>query len=163
MELDPRLRGDDDDDTTDKAQLGDDNADTASRSYSDSPPPPPQNLEEALAAGYSTLRSPTGNVDVDGSITAHGKGVPIANTAASSDKTHNQGQKPDDGPNDEETKRSRACEACRGLKVRCEPDPDDGPCKRCKKAGRKCIVTMPTRKPPERKTDSRVGRIGKED
>ncbi|KAB5580000.1 hypothetical protein GE09DRAFT_1080496 [Coniochaeta sp. 2T2.1] len=57
-------------------------------------------------------------------------------------------------------KKARACESCRGLKVRCEPDPtnpnpDDGPCRRCAKAGRACVVTQPTRK-RQKKTDSRV-------
>lgn len=55
-------------------------------------------------------------------------------------------------------KRSRACEACRGLKVRCEPAVDDGPCARCKKAGRQCVVTAPSRK-RQRKTDSRVSEL----
>ncbi|KAG5940907.1 hypothetical protein E4U59_002150 [Claviceps monticola] len=61
-------------------------------------------------------------------------------------------------------KKMRACEACRALKVRCEPDPDsnpsddNAPCKRCKKAGRKCVVTMPTRK-RQKKTDSRVSEL----
>lgn len=58
-------------------------------------------------------------------------------------------------------RRPRACEACRGLKVRCEPDPsDEGPCKRCRKAGRNCVVTMPTRK-RQKKTDSRVAELEK--
>lgn len=58
-------------------------------------------------------------------------------------------------------KRPRACEACRGLKVRCEPDPsDEGPCKRCRKAGRNCVVTVPTRK-RQKKTDSRVAELEK--
>ena len=59
-------------------------------------------------------------------------------------------------------KRSRACEACRGLKVRCQPDESnyDGPCKRCAKAGRKCIVTVPSRK-RQKKTDSRVAELEK--
>lgn len=62
---------------------------------------------------------------------------------------------------DEATKKARACESCRGLKVRCEPDPnDEGPCKRCKKAGRNCVVTMPTRK-RQKKTDSRVSELEK--
>ncbi|RYO87039.1 hypothetical protein DL762_004464 [Monosporascus cannonballus] len=63
-------------------------------------------------------------------------------------------------PND--PKRPRACEACRGLKVKCEPDPanPDGPCKRCAKAGRNCIVTQPTRK-RQKKTDSRVAELEK--
>lgn len=63
-------------------------------------------------------------------------------------------------PND--PKRPRACEACRGLKVRCEPDPanPDGPCKRCAKANRQCLVTQPTRK-RQKKTDSRVAELEK--
>ncbi|KAI0868555.1 hypothetical protein GGS24DRAFT_206970 [Hypoxylon argillaceum] len=63
-------------------------------------------------------------------------------------------------PND--PKRPRACEACRGLKVKCEPDlhNPDGPCKRCAKAGRDCIVTQPTRK-RQKKTDSRVAELEK--
>lgn len=63
-------------------------------------------------------------------------------------------------PND--PKRPRACEACRGLKVKCEPDPlnPDGPCKRCAKAGRACLVTQPTRK-RQKKTDSRVAELEK--
>ncbi|KAJ6104067.1 hypothetical protein N7523_010387 [Penicillium sp. IBT 18751x] len=54
-------------------------------------------------------------------------------------------------------KRSRACEPCRQLKVRCDPDLSnlDAPCKRCAKAHRTCIVTAPTRK-RQKKTDSRV-------
>lgn len=62
-------------------------------------------------------------------------------------------------------KKARACESCRGLKVRCEPDPsnpnpDDGPCRRCAKAGRACVVTQPTRK-RQKKTDSRVAELEK--
>lgn len=54
-------------------------------------------------------------------------------------------------------KRPRACEPCRQLKVRCDPDPNhpDGSCKRCAKARRTCVVTAPTRK-RQKKTDSRV-------
>ncbi|KAL4943467.1 hypothetical protein BDV06DRAFT_189857 [Aspergillus oleicola] len=61
-------------------------------------------------------------------------------------------------PNDPnaDAKRPRACESCRSLKVRCEPDPNpEEPCKRCAKAGRSCIVTVPSRK-RQKKTDSRV-------
>lgn len=62
---------------------------------------------------------------------------------------------PDD-PN-AELKRPRACEPCRQLKVRCDPDLEhpDGSCKRCAKARRTCVVTAPTRK-RQKKTDSRV-------
>ena len=66
----------------------------------------------------------------------------------------------DGGPNDQ--KRPRACEACRGLKVRCEPAPNDpdGPCKRCAKANRNCLITQPSRK-RQKKTDSRVAELEK--
>jgi hypothetical protein len=66
----------------------------------------------------------------------------------------------DGGPND--PKRPRACEACRGLKVRCEPDSHnpDGPCKRCNKANRNCVVTAPSRK-RQKKADSRVAELEK--
>ena len=57
-----------------------------------------------------------------------------------------------------DSKRPRACEACRGLKVRCEPDPGTGPCKRCKKANRNCVITAPSRK-RQKKTDSRVAEL----
>ncbi|KAL8763965.1 MAG: hypothetical protein Q9184_000408 [Pyrenodesmia sp. 2 TL-2023] len=57
-----------------------------------------------------------------------------------------------------ESKRPRACEACRGLKVRCEPDPVKGTCRRCAKASRACVVTAPSRK-RQKKTDSRVAEL----
>ncbi|KAI1414754.1 hypothetical protein F5Y13DRAFT_187949 [Hypoxylon sp. FL1857] len=79
--------------------------------------------------------------------------------SASSDTPNATGSTPQD-PND--PKRPRACEACRGLKVKCEPDPanPDGPCKRCAKANRNCVVTQPTRK-RQKKTDSRVAELEK--
>ncbi|KAK4248168.1 hypothetical protein C7999DRAFT_13879 [Corynascus novoguineensis] len=59
-------------------------------------------------------------------------------------------------------KKPRACEACRGLKVKCDPDPDDpaGPCRRCRKGGRECVVTEPSRR-KAKKTDSRVTELEK--
>ncbi|KAM0283128.1 hypothetical protein ACHAQH_002609 [Verticillium albo-atrum] len=65
-------------------------------------------------------------------------------------------------PHPDEAKRPRACEACRGLKVRCVPDAadPDGPCARCRKARRGCVVTVPTRK-RAKKTDSRVAELEK--
>lgn len=74
---------------------------------------------------------------------------------------------PDDHPGDHDNsgtdpKKARACEACRGLKVRCEPVPEDpeGACRRCAKAGRNCVITQPTRK-RQKKTDSRVAELEK--
>ncbi|KAI9672381.1 MAG: hypothetical protein M1817_003403 [Caeruleum heppii] len=59
-------------------------------------------------------------------------------------------------------KRPRACEACRGLKVRCEPDTTDAgkPCLRCAKAGRSCVVTAPSRK-RQKRTDNKVAELEK--
>jgi Fungal specific transcription factor domain/Fungal Zn(2)-Cys(6) binuclear cluster domain len=71
----------------------------------------------------------------------------------------NDGRDPNDPLAD--LKRPRACEACRQLKVRCELDNDSsGSCKRCAKAKRKCVVTVPTRK-RQKKTDSRVSDLEK--
>lgn len=74
----------------------------------------------------------------------------------------------DENENDDpDLRRPRACEACRALKVRCEPNTNHphaagggggGPCKRCTKTGRQCVVTAPTRK-RARKTDSRVAEL----
>lgn len=59
-----------------------------------------------------------------------------------------------------DAKRSRACEACRGLKVRCDMDNSGQPCKRCAKAGRQCIVTQPSRR-RQKKADTRVAELEK--
>jgi len=59
-----------------------------------------------------------------------------------------------------DSKRTRACEACRNLKVKCEPNPEDGRCKRCAKAGRNCVTSAPSRK-RQKKTDSRVADLEK--
>ena len=70
---------------------------------------------------------------------------------------------PDVGDRDgDDPKRPRACEACRGLKVRCDQDPEhpEIPCKRCAKAGRQCIITQPSRK-RQKKADSRVAELEK--
>lgn len=68
------------------------------------------------------------------------------------------------GPNQDpaDLKRPRACEACRQLKVKCELDDisSTGSCKRCAKAHRPCIVTVPSRK-RQKKTDSRVAELEK--
>ena len=42
--------------------------------------------------------------------------------------------------------------------MRCEPDPGTGPCKRCRKANRRCVISAPTRK-RQKKTDSRVAEL----
>lgn len=58
---------------------------------------------------------------------------------------------------------NRSCESCRGLKVRCLPDPTtSNQCQRCRKAGRACIFVAPQRRRPRKRTDSRVAQLEKE-
>lgn len=87
----------------------------------------------------------------------HGSYPPLTPQSAHADGTsENHGENSDH-------KRPRACEACRGLKVKCESDPshpDSGPCKRCTKANRNCVVTVPSRK-RQKKTDGRVAELEK--
>ena len=82
--------------------------------------------------------------------------VPADNNEASPE------QEGGDDQQGEDAKRPRACEACRGLKVRCDQDPQhpEIPCKRCAKAGRQCIITQPSRK-RQKKADSRVAELEK--
>ena len=57
--------------------------------------------------------------------------------------------------------RPRACDSCRGLKVRCAAtDPTNiySQCRRCAKAHRECIFT-PTARKRQKKTDSRVDEL----
>lgn len=62
----------------------------------------------------------------------------------------------DNSMNEEGThKRPRACEACRGLKVRCDFPADADRCKRCARAKRRCIVTLPNPRRP-RRIDTKV-------
>ena len=60
-----------------------------------------------------------------------------------------------------DAKRGRACDSCRGLKVKCDfgdhYTPGE-PCKRCAKARRQCIVTPATRR-RQKKADSRVAEL----
>jgi hypothetical protein len=85
----------------------------------------------------------------------------LPHTPQSAGHRENDGGSADPGGADD-AKRPRACEACRGLKVRCEPNPNDvdGPCKRCAKANRPCIITAPSRK-RQKKADSRVAELEK--
>lgn len=90
---------------------------------------------------------------------------PQHNTLPSPDiHSHNdnsfQPSHPSEGFHSSDTKRPRACEACRGLKVKCDPDAVKGSCRRCAKAGRQCIVTAPSRK-RQKKTDNRVAELEK--
>lgn len=86
---------------------------------------------------------------------AHGLGQPSFGMGP-----ENSNRSPDSNDALGDAKRPRACEPCRQLKVRCDPDPEhpDGSCKRCAKARRACIVTAPTRK-RQKKTDSRVAEL----
>ena len=63
---------------------------------------------------------------------------------------------------DHDTKRPRACDACRALKVRCDQDVNHPgqSCTRCLKANRPCVVTPPIRK-RQRKSENKVVELEK--
>ncbi|KAI9743128.1 MAG: hypothetical protein M1818_003423 [Claussenomyces sp. TS43310] len=112
------------------------------------PYPPPSSNEGSQHGSYQPLPTQsTGKLSSsDNNAEFRGHGSP--------------GTGPDGGAND--IRRPRACEACRGLKVRCEFDAlnPDGACNRCAKAHRNCVVTVPSRK-RQKKTDSRVAELEK--
>ena len=60
-----------------------------------------------------------------------------------------------------EEKRQRACEKCRELKVKCifERSDGTGPCKRCQKANRQCVVTEPVRKRQKKDPDASSSKV----
>ncbi|RFU25659.1 hypothetical protein B7463_g10687, partial [Scytalidium lignicola] len=109
----------------------------------------------------ATLQSQSRNFDVspNQNLQASPDTEPVEQ-AADNRAAEDEAEGGEGGLND--PKRPRACEACRGLKVRCEPDQNnaDGPCRRCAKANRNCVVTVPSRK-RQKKTDSRVAELEK--
>ncbi|KAF2727489.1 hypothetical protein EJ04DRAFT_136946 [Polyplosphaeria fusca] len=91
----------------------------------------PSNLDPALSQSSPHDQSPADHDDDDFDADHDG-----------SHETPGSAKSPGD------QKRPRACDSCRGLKVRCDQDPAQLhlPCKRCAKAHRACITTPPTRK-----------------
>ncbi|KAK7537369.1 uncharacterized protein J3D65DRAFT_540478, partial [Phyllosticta citribraziliensis] len=63
-------------------------------------------------------------------------------------------------------KRLRACDHCRALKVRCDPQEENGiiseiyPCRRCLKSKKTCVTTAPAKK-RTKKADTRVAELEK--
>ncbi|MBE3046297.1 Zn(II)2Cys6 transcription factor [Candidatus Bathyarchaeota archaeon] len=127
----------------------------------------------ASSTPSSTLSPPIGPGAGSGSVPARASGSAAvspprperesgAPTAADPDPPPHG----DEGPRafdpiGEDVRRARACEACRGLKVRCEM-PDEGSCRRCSKAGRRCVVTVRSRGGErQKKTDTRVAELEK--
>ncbi|KIX08061.1 uncharacterized protein Z518_02716 [Rhinocladiella mackenziei CBS 650.93] len=133
--------------------------DPALRGSSLTSPPKPrdsQSCQNGAAAAYSSLQASPNNSYQSIQTPNYYPNNP--QTQESPDDQSPSGNPAD--PND--LKRPRACEACRQLKVKCEPDDNSptGSCKRCAKANRQCIVTAPSRK-RQKKTDSRVAELEK--
>ncbi|RMZ87891.1 hypothetical protein DV736_g4885, partial [Chaetothyriales sp. CBS 134916] len=129
--------------------------------------PTQANIDPALQHGHNgtplhlSPRAPNGGVLSPSTPTyyartPHPATQPVPQDSPVADSPSGSGN-PND-PND--LKRPRACEACRQLKVKCEMDDANVPCKRCAKANRQCTVTAPTRK-RQKKTDSRVAELEK--
>ncbi|POR36386.1 Transcriptional regulator WAR1 [Tolypocladium paradoxum] len=152
MDLDPRFQPD---------RGGQASPSSAAKGTSSSTPSPSSQLE---ATASSLHRHPHNGSDSPSTLGT--LGTPNNNNNNNNNNNDNSQQQQQQGggggEDGAEAKKARACEACRGLKVRCEPDldNDDAPCKRCRKAGRNCVVTVPTRK-RQKKTDSRVSELEK--
>ncbi|KAI9880773.1 MAG: hypothetical protein M1830_000209 [Pleopsidium flavum] len=159
MEIDPRLH-----------------ATTGSSSYGNPlpPPPPPSFTSNPIRLPPPHQQHPLPSSDLPALNHDGGQGHPYY-TLPSGPHSHESHQQSgvhshsdtlvalntsEGSPSD--PKRPRACEACRGLKVRCDLDTTnpEGACRRCAKAGRQCIVTVPSRK-RQKKTDSRVAELEK--
>lgn len=145
-------------------------AHTAPQPYFHYPPTPSQQQTPqqpgASTGSHSNQASPTGYAaPVDGETSpgqvrgAGGEGAGGGSGGGGVGGVRVGGVGGDQG---DDAKRPRACEACRGLKVRCDQDPEhpEIPCKRCAKAGRQCIITQPSRK-RQKKADSRVAELEK--
>jgi hypothetical protein len=129
--------------------------------YAQYPTPQTQTPSHHPGAGASSIGSVSNQASPELNHAAYqhmGSGVGPTAVGPSSPDQGGDG----DGLNPDDPKRPRACEACRGLKVRCDQDPDhpEIPCKRCAKAGRQCIITQPSRK-RQKKADSRVAELEK--
>jgi len=128
-----------------------------------SPPKPrdaPPQYQNAPPGAYSPLQP-----SIQPSPNNSYQSIQTPNYYPSTAPTHDSpdDQSPSANPHDpNDIKRPRACEACRQLKVKCEPDDNHptGSCKRCAKANRHCVVTAPSRK-RQKKTDSRVAELEK--
>ncbi|KAK9494614.1 hypothetical protein V1508DRAFT_382223 [Lipomyces doorenjongii] len=82
--------------------------------------------------------------------------------AAQGTSDESPGANPTSNANDDH-KRSRACDHCRALKVRCVPHDETDPagtCYRCYKSSRQCVFTVNPRK-RQKRTDTRVADLEK--
>ncbi len=169
MDIDPRLR------SLEEGTNPSFDQQSRSAAYSDplqpSRVPPPQSSESPNNSSLPNVQNhtfypalpttpqsffPSANTSVNSGAPQYDEGDQGSTDHPPSRPTQYSG----DGGTDNSTARSRACEACRSLKVRCEPDPEnpEGTCKRCAKARRPCVVTVPNRK-RQKKTDSRVAEL----
>lgn len=134
--------------------------DPSLRSSTLSSPPsskPQQYQETAHPSGYSPIQaSPNNSYQSIQTPSYYGSNQPVH------DSPDDQSPSAPAAHDPNELKRPRACEACRQLKVKCEIDESSpsGSCRRCAKAHRQCIITLPSRK-RQKKTDSRVAELEK--
>ncbi|KAL9616988.1 MAG: hypothetical protein Q9160_008178 [Pyrenula sp. 1 TL-2023] len=153
MDIDPRLRG-----STDPIQTS---YDPNKRTASYAEPTQSSSYEPLQPAGTPTSNTQQHQYYGVQTPTTYNSGAAGGSTAESP-YAQNSGGESNQGDPASDLKRPRACEACRQLKVRCEPDETNqtGACKRCVKASRQCVITVPSRK-RQKKTDSRVAELEK--
>ncbi|KAI9045953.1 putative C6 transcription factor (War1) [Aspergillus affinis] len=177
MEIDPRLRAASDGHSDAPALSQQSLPHPHPRAYvsaaAAAPSPPTRHADLSASSSRTTSEYPDPPSHFSGehvhSAAASATTNDVSYYGASSAHSLYQGGGPGSGPAAEvldpndpyaDLKRPRACEACRQLKVRCEPDMNnpDGSCKRCAKARRSCVVMVPTRK-RQKKADSRVAEL----
>lgn len=127
---------------------------TSNPYYNSYPPPQPPTPHQASTAAPSVASA--------SNQASPQAATPQYQQLAQDSIDNSQLDDPNDAAHPDDPKRPRACEACRGLKVRCDQDPNhpELPCRRCAKAGRQCIITAPSRK-RQKKADSRVAELEK--
>jgi Fungal Zn(2)-Cys(6) binuclear cluster domain len=125
------------------------------------------NSVTSQGTGYDTLQQPSSTPTTGQTQQHQYYGMPTPGSYSSGPHADASGSPydahgPQNSSDPNDLKRPRACEACRQLKVRCEPDDNSptGSCRRCAKANRQCVVTAPSRK-RQKKTDSRVAELEK--
>ena len=114
-------------------------------------------LVRAVTSGSESLSTPTSE-QPNGSLTNysenHGNGS--EDSGASDEDENGTGQ---NGLRSKKPRSTHACQACRRMKIRCEPLEDRDSCRQCAKVNRTCLVTEPRRK--RQKTVHRVSELEK--
>lgn len=133
----------------------------APQSYTSGPPQPLQNSSTPYYLPNPSNAHPalqSGPPQIDPALDQTSPTGPPVDESHDEEDLEEAHDTPGSTKSPHDLKRPRACDSCRGLKVRCDQERPDQSCKRCAKANRACITTPPTRK-RQKKADSRVAEL----